>query len=615
LLLAAALSLQLGCPRPSPSSSGVGPSDPEGEIVKRRELFSQAIRSILEYQQYDDAEMFQQAVARLDQWVQRQKPLDDWRVDPLLSTLPEPFSPFIDSLELEGLDFAKADPYLFLEAAWLRDVSIWARGDAVDELDQACRLFDWTVRNVQLEWERPAGGTGSTVRLLQKPWETLLFGRGTATDRAWVFILLARQQGIDAALLAVPDPNDASGQRLQQWAVAVLSQGQLYLFEPALGVPIPAPNGLHRRPSEPLEVRPATLAQVAEDDALLRQLDVGDVRYPIDSSQVQGVIALLEASPNYISQRSKLVENRLTGDERFVLTTDPSAQAERFKACPHVVEARLWELPYQTLAQEIQLGAARTRWLVDRMTPFMAPTGPHPGLWRGRQHHFKGIFTGEQSATAYYQDARPPDRLIRETEGLDPSMRVALARAKMDASYWLGLIAAEQGNHEAAIDWLATRTLKADPNGPWTGGAIYSLGRVYEANGQIAEAAQTYRSDRRSPALRGNLVRANWLQPQPTAKRPAQPPPGEAKPEAAPAAKQPAPEKDESPKKAEPPPQEEKQAPPKASSDPVTETPPEPSAGDAEEPASKKAEQPPNEPDQQPKAETPESGQSSPGQA
>src|SRR3989304_1647258 len=27
----------------------------------------------------------------------------------------------------------------------------WSRGDAVDELDQAGELFDWTARNVQLE--------------------------------------------------------------------------------------------------------------------------------------------------------------------------------------------------------------------------------------------------------------------------------------------------------------------------------------------------------------------------------------------------------------------------------------------------------------------------------
>ena len=42
-------------------------------------------------------------------------------------------------------------------------------------------------------------------------------------DRAQIFILLAREQGIDAAVLALPDPNDPAGARLRPWAVAVLS--------------------------------------------------------------------------------------------------------------------------------------------------------------------------------------------------------------------------------------------------------------------------------------------------------------------------------------------------------------------------------------------------------
>ena len=630
LLLSATLTLPLGC-RPPSASEPVGPSDPEGEIVKQRELFNQAIRSILEYPQYDDTEMFQQAVGRLDQWVQQQKPLDDWRVDPLVSALPQPFPRLVHDLQLDRLEFPTSDQHLFLEAAWLRDISIWARGDAVDELDQACRLFDWTVRNIQLDWDAAGQGPGSAGRLLQKPWETLLLGRGTATDRAWVFILLARQQGIDAALLAIADPQDATGQRMRPWVVAVLSQGQLYLFEPTLGLPIPASRQIDRPPSQPLDLRPATLAQVAADDALLRQLDIGEIRYPVESSQVQRAIALLEASPSYLAQRTKLVENRLTGDERFVLTTNPSAQAERFKACQHVADAQLWTMPYQTLAQQLQLGRSRDQWWVDQVTPFIVPTtGPQPGLWKGRQYHFKGIFTGKQSAAAYYQDARVPDRVIRQmdqqlrdqlkdlfgdneqaidklvdmanagqldTATLQNSVRAlgggvatdllrlsALARAKIHASYWLGLIAAEQGNSEPAIDWLATRTLQTTPNGPWTGGATYNLGRVYEANGQIAEAAKAYRSDTQSPALHGNVVRANWLQRQTTPKTPAQPPQ-----------------------------QTEKPAPDKPA-DPAPEAAPKSSPDPGKPPRPEEAQQPADPPGQPPQGDSPESAQTAPEQ-
>ena len=61
------------------------------------------------------------------------------------------------------------------------------------------KLFDWTIRNIALDRD-------SLDRTPQMPWETLLLGHGTAMERAWVFILLARQQGLDAAVLATYAP-------------------------------------------------------------------------------------------------------------------------------------------------------------------------------------------------------------------------------------------------------------------------------------------------------------------------------------------------------------------------------------------------------------------------
>ena len=483
VVLTAVLAPQSGCRRPSPSPNPVGSEGPEAEHMRRSEVFNYAVGTLFNYVEYDSAEVLQQAVGRLDQWVQAQEPLADWKLDPLVATLPNPLSELPAMLKPEQLEFPRSDALAFRETVWLRDVSTWARGDAVDELDQARELFDWTARNVQLDGVPAAEGTQAPSRVLQKPWETLLFGRGTATDRAWLFILLARQQGIDAALLALVDPDDTARARLRPWVVAVLSQGELYLFDPTLGMPIPAPGGVTRGPAGALDLRPATLAQVAQSDALLRQLDVEEYRYPVESSQVQSVVVLLEASPTYLAQRMKLVENQLASGERLVLTTDPSGQAKQFQACRHVVDVRLWALPYQTLVQERQLGPNRQQWQQAQLLPFMAATGSFPALWKVRQYHLKGIFTGEQSAASYYQTARPPERLLN-TAPLDPGLKQTLARAKLDASYWLGLIAAQQGNHEAAVDWLATRTLEAAPDGPWTWGARYNLGRVYEALGR-----------------------------------------------------------------------------------------------------------------------------------
>ena len=430
-------------------------------------------------------------------------------------------------MDLAKLEFSGADGFALREVVWLRDVSNWARGDEVDALDRAKRLFDWTVRNVQLD-PYPAARDGRTpVRVLQKPWETLLFGRGTAMDRAWVFSLLARQQHLDVALLALVDPDDPEQKRLRPWVVAVLIQGELYLFDPALGLPIPAPDGVTCGPQGPLEIRPATLGQAAADDAVLRQLDVDETyRYPVNASQLEGVVALLEASPVYLTQRMKLVENRLAGDEKMVLTASPTRQAERFKACRQKISSRLWPLPYEALFQELLLGPERHKLQGAALTPFLAAIGRTPALWKGRVYHLKGKFIGEPSATYYYQMARPSNREL-STAKIDPQATTVYLLGKLDASYWLGLIAAQLGNQRAAVDYLAKRTVEFAPGGPRTYGAVYNLARIYEAGGEFQKAIKFYRANSRAPGAHGNLLRARWLESLTT---PASPEPPEDEP-------------------------------------------------------------------------------------
>ena len=101
--------------------------------------------------------------------------------------------------------FTAYDGYMLMEAVWLRDASRskWAGGGTADELHVARSLFDWTVRNIQTDDDRPG-------RVPQVPWETLFLGHGTSLERAWTYILLLRQRGIDAALLALPGEDSSS---------------------------------------------------------------------------------------------------------------------------------------------------------------------------------------------------------------------------------------------------------------------------------------------------------------------------------------------------------------------------------------------------------------------
>ena len=76
--------------------------------------------------------------------------------------------------------------------------------------------------------------------------------------------------------------------------------------------------------------------------------------------------------------------------------------------------------------------------------------------------------------------------------GCRPSKKRSGKTAKEDASYWLGLIAFEQKNYPVAIDYFSRRTLDATPDGPWTDGAHYNLGRTYEALGQLDRRSSSF---------------------------------------------------------------------------------------------------------------------------
>lgn len=487
------------------------------------ELLDIAMQNLVRMEEFEGPEMLYQSIDQLDQWIQGQRPLEGWQPDPMLATLPEHLAALPPLKDLAKLSFSRPDGLAFQEAILMRDISNRARGEQADPLQQAKRLFDWTVRNIQLgAWLIPTGGDPPYEPGLQLPFETLLSGQGMPNDRVWVFMLLARQQGLDAVLLALYDPNDPTKRQIHGWLAGVLIGGELYLFDPTLGLPIPAPGEIRRAASGELDIQPATLAQVAADDSLLRRLDADEANpYPIKAALLKQVVALVEASPPYLSQRMRMVESRLAGAERLVLATSPSEVAGRLKQCEHVAEARLWLVPYQLLYQRARYAPHVAKWHAQATRPFAVGQGAP--LEKGRMLHLKGKSSGERSAADWYQLARPSDRTL-DAATLDPDARANYRLAKAHASYWLGLLAAEQGNYRAAEDFFVKRTLEADPDGPWTHGARYNLGRIYEAQGQTDKAIEQYEGDLRSPSYHGNLLRARWLGSK-TGRLPAEVPP------------------------------------------------------------------------------------------
>jgi hypothetical protein len=515
---------------------------------------------------WPEPEMLPQVVDRLNQWIHTQPTSIDWKLDPMAAGLPKPLAELPQVKNLGEMEFPRMDGYALQEAVWLRDISRWAGGDVIDELERAKNLFDWTVRNIQLEPDGPN-------RVPQFPWETLLFGRGTATDRAWVFILLLRQLNIDAAVLALDAGPGAKGQGpgtrdegkgakaekgLQPWCVGVLIEGNVYLFDPLPGLPIPVPNGVTLDAAGQLVIQPATLAQVVADGKLLRGMDADEAHvYGVKASELVRVTALLEASPPYLARRMKLLESRLVPAQKMVLTMSPTTHAGRWKDAKHVAEVRLWPQPFVVLRQRSGINwRGSPMWLRDVLPLYMVykerlparakmpkdpqdqqepeePKGPETityaaPLYKGRVLYLKGKFTGDNGATRYYQIARPSNETLAISSA-DEGEKQIKWWGKQDASYWSGLVAYQlarqrgKNNYDAAMDYFTRRTLEAYPDGPWTNGARYNLARAYEASGQTARAILQYGSNDSSPGYLGDLLRAKWLRERGEGRRVARP--------------------------------------------------------------------------------------------
>lgn len=521
-----AITLVAGC-----DSNGKGAArGPSKQSNAQGGLFDSVADNLDRMEQFETGQIFSQICDRLNQWYLQEKPQFDWHVDPLVADLPDDIKNLTAVKLLDSTQYRLPDDGLTLqESVWLRDISNHARADQFEDLAVAERLFDWTVRNIQLE---PDADSDAAFRY--RPFETLLRGRGTATDRAWLFILLGRQQGLDVVMLAIAD-DEGKSERL--WLPALLSGGELYLFDARLGLPIPGPQG---RPA-------ATLAQVADDDQLLRRLDLDEAhRYPVRAEDLKHVVALVEASPANLSRRMGLVESRLAGKRKMALTSPGSALAERVKTIPRISEARLWTLPFDVALWQSKQGersafAANREMFLFREIPTQAHGRageplvdsrgqpifyPQTTLLIARTLHFKGQFEGDQGAKFYYLRARPTDAAIENFKlpadvagqipkeslsKIEAAQILLMRRAKQSASYWLGLVHFERQNYPEAIDFFNNRTLKATPNGPWSAGARYNLARSYEALGKLETAIELLESDKESPQSHGNQLRARWL--------------------------------------------------------------------------------------------------------
>jgi len=314
---------------------------------------------------------------------------------------------FAETFRGSALNFRRLDADYLKQAFWCRSVSLWAGGRRQDEIERAKELFDWTIRNITLETaiRMQQGDVISVMPVMpQAPWESLLFGRGSVSDWAYVFVELLRQHRIDACIFLSDLQNPQRQNERLPWGVGVLLGGKVYVFLVRYGIPLVPEDEITLAPECGLVFgQMVTYNQLsANPDLLVDFLGEGFTIDQVNTLLEQTTLAI-PANPIAGSQRILILEKALTGANKTVLFTSWSEQKKRFENALPGATVERWNYPF-----EADFQACLTRNAADpRMELFRIAADPqHPNpLWKGRVLFFSGRKTGEGGASAELQHA------------------------------------------------------------------------------------------------------------------------------------------------------------------------------------------------------------------
>lgn len=420
-------------------------------------------------------------------------------------------------------------------------------------LADAALLFDWTTRNILLDQplvpspsERPgyqlvSDGDGLTDPAMGIPglgyrrflWQILVYGRGDYVEKARLFSGLCRQRGIDTVLLYAGD---------QPWAVAALIDGQAWLFDTRLGLPIPG-----RKPGQI-----ATLAQVLEDGSMLESLDLtvaetnrDDSRYWVRPDQLKSLRAEILATPESLSRRMTFLENRLLGEQRLALTDNVEAlMKEAARVLPgvnlsvstvgfmthqfrrvvgeslkrasfdDVIGSKLaWYYQEESyIDQFVDYRSARNLFFIGRFETerdsrkMSAVQGFFSLMYPDEMIANIGVDTPRLNRLGIYKlKGQTAAEFEERLRGVQANMRLV----RRDVGIFLSQSHFDNGNVSSAGNWLE-KVQNRDDTSRWTPIIKYLRGRAYESSGDYDNALKMYRESD-GPQFLGDYLRARLL--------------------------------------------------------------------------------------------------------
>ena len=372
--------------------------------------------------------------------------------------------------------------------------------DGGTELQRIVSTFYGLMRDVALvDDENPLALT---------PFEVLLSGRGTASDRAWLFVTTLRQRRIDAVVLT-------AGGNAETRLVGVSTGDEVYLFDVKLGMPVFKADA---NKGDVLPQTPATLADLAGDDEILGSMGSEKFPYPLKDADMGTAKAWMVGSASTWSQRALILQDRLR-DSSAVLA-DPIAGSETTDGLMDRVAAMgngafdkasigAWPYPLAQLDAYSRLSEADLARLDALMDPFQAQVArkvnveqtafifgnPKWELFKARIRQLQGAL--DDSVTQPFQNIRKnvTERVLEASNPLGERITVKTAedqfilhrRAREDAGLWVAVHQFRTENYDAATNgYYGVRRMFDDTI--WSQQLRYLLALSLSANEQVGQA-------------------------------------------------------------------------------------------------------------------------------
>jgi hypothetical protein len=222
-----------------------------------------------------------------------------------------------------------------LETAFLfRDAAHSLRPSGLGPVDRAASAFAWTVRQVDLRERR-----GEPL----PPNLVLRRGLGTAQETALVFLTLLEQLDLHGCVVSWANSTEDGSTSIPFWAGVLIGE-DIYLFDSALGLPLPGPAGKGI----------ATLAQVEAHPELVQALGNQKYPYAVSRQQIKEAVLKIACPLSALAPRMRdyLQKDILAGEE-VNLSIVPRTLLDGFKkAARHagmVKPVGVWDISLRAL--------------------------------------------------------------------------------------------------------------------------------------------------------------------------------------------------------------------------------------------------------------------------